>query len=150
VARDGDRVLGYVGEVDAELQRALTNVNPRRLGVLDLDLDVLFELVADARKRTAAQVPGRFPSALVDLAFVTPDAVHAEDLAHALRGVDADVEDVTLFDVYRGGSLPAGTRSLAYAVRLSSNDGTLGEKDIATLRQRLIDEAAAHGATLRA
>ena len=54
-----------------------------------------------------------------------------------------------LFDVYRGTGLPEGSRSLAYRVRFSSNERTLGEAEVATLRDTLIAAAAALGAQLR-
>lgn len=142
--------LGYVGEVDAPLVALIAGAEPpRRLGVVDLDVDVLADPSLATRASRLAVVPTRYPSAVVDLAFVTPDERNAQDLAHALRGAHALVEDVRLFDVYRGAGVPAGTRSLAYNVRLSSGERTLGEREVATVRETLIATAAALGATLR-
>ena len=94
-------------------------------------------------------MPSRFPSAVIDLAFVTPTSVHAQDLAFELRGASEFVEEVELFDVYQGSNLPAGTRSLAYSVRFSSDDRTLSEKDVTHARRQLIARAELLGATLR-
>jgi phenylalanyl-tRNA synthetase beta chain len=87
--------------------------------------------------------------AIVDLAFVVDQGVHAVDLAEVLMAASDVVEDVTLFDVYRGDSLPPGTRSLAYNVRFSSNEKTLSETDVARAREALIRAADALGAQLR-
>ncbi len=94
-------------------------------------------------------MPSRFPSALFDLAFVTPLAVHARDLAFTLRNVDELVEDVELFDVYHDAGLPEGTRSLTYGVRVSSSERTLSEDEVAGVRQALIAAGEALGARLR-
>ena len=94
-------------------------------------------------------VPSRYPSAMIDLAFVTPSSLHAADLAVALRTMSPLVDEVVLFDVYRGPALPAGTRSLAYNVRLSSDERTLSDDEIATIRTELIETAQSRGATLR-
>jgi phenylalanyl-tRNA synthetase beta chain len=59
------------------------------------------------------------------------------------------VEDVELFDVYRGDNLPEGTRSLAYNVRFTSPDKTLSEADVSSARAALIDAARGLGAELR-
>ena len=72
-----------------------------------------------------------------------------DDLADALRDAGELVEDVALFDVYRGPGLPEGARGLAYRVRLGSPDGTLDEADVAAARDRLIAAGAGAGATLR-
>lgn len=149
VERGTNRLVGYVGEVDPRLFGALTTMAPRRLGVLDVDLDVLFELTLDAELDQFVSVPGRYPVAIVDLAFVVSQAVHAIDLAEVLMAAADVVEDVTLFDVYRGASLPAGTRSLAYNVRFSSSEKTLSESDIGAAREALIEAARALGAELR-
>jgi phenylalanyl-tRNA synthetase beta chain len=149
VERGTNRLVGFVGEVDSRLFDALTNVAPRRLGVLDVDLDVLFDLTLDAELDQFVTVPSRYPVATVDLAFVVPQEVHAIDLAEVLMAAADVVEDVVLFDVYRGESLPAGTRSLAYNVRFTSLEKTLSESDVAAAREALILSARALGAELR-
>jgi len=141
--------VGYVGEVDPALVGALATVPSRRLGVLDLDLDVFFDLALDAELDQFVTVPSRYPAAIVDLAFVVADEVHAVDLAEVLIAASQYVEDVTLFDVYRGDNLRAGTRSLAYNVRFSSPAKTLSETDVAGARAALIEAARALGAELR-
>ena len=150
VDRVSGALLGYVGEVDRELVDAIASVPaPRRLGLIDLDLDVLADSSLAMRSSSFVAVPSRYPSAVLDLAFVTPRHVNAHDLAHALRGVSDLVESVTLFDVYEGTGLSAGTRSLAFNVRLSSVERTLSEKEISEARVTLIDVAASLGAVLR-
>jgi len=150
VDRVSGAVLGIVGEVDTALVEDVVGSAPtRRLGLLDVDFDALCDPSLATRRNDFAKVPSRFPSAIIDLAFVTPRGLHAQDLAFALRGADGSVEAVELFDVYRGTNLPEGTRSLAYRVRLNSDESTLSEKDVAAARVRLIARAESLGATLR-
>jgi phenylalanyl-tRNA synthetase beta chain len=142
--------LGFVGEVDADLVNTMTSPNSsRRLGVIDLDLDALVDFERATRQSPLAVVPSRYPSAVIDLALVTPESVHAQDLAHELRAASPLVESVELFDVYRGANLTPGTRSLAYRVRFSSLERTLSEGEVSSTRELLIDFARALGATLR-
>ncbi len=150
VDRTTSATLGFVGEVDPQLVATLVpSLINRRLGVVDLDLDALADASLATRRSQFVTVPSRYPSAVVDLALVTPDDVHAQDLAHALREVSDLVEDVTLFDVYRGANLAPGTRSLAFSVRFSSNERTLSDDEVSGAREVLIDRARALGATLR-
>jgi phenylalanyl-tRNA synthetase beta chain len=150
VDRASSAVLGRVGEIDAQFLHTLVpGVGARRAGVLDLDLDVLNDWSLATRRSDFASVPSRFPSALFDLAFVTPEGLHAQDLAFVLRASDELIEDVRLFDVYHDDGLPAGTRSLAYAVRVSSLERTLSESEVGEIRENLIATASALGATLR-
>ena len=142
--------LGVVGEVDPALVEALAGGEvPRRAGLVELDLDALADPARATPASRTIRVPSRFPSAVIDLAFVTPDEVNAQDLAHALAATDERVEAVVLFDVYRGGAVPSGARSLAFTVRLSSPERTLDEREVTSLREGLIESGRALGASLR-
>jgi phenylalanyl-tRNA synthetase beta chain len=150
IDRSSGAVLGFVGEVDGVLVEDIVAATaPRRLGLLDVDFDALCDVSRATRRDEFAKVPSRFPSAVIDLALVTPQALHAQDLAFELRSASELVESVDLFDVYRGALLPEGTRSLAYRVRLNSDEGTLGEKDVSNARSQLIARAESLGAVLR-
>ncbi len=55
-----------------------------------------------------------------------------------------------LFDVFRGGSLPAGTKSLAFAVDLRAPDRTLTGEESDRVVARIVDRLRAEfGAELR-
>lgn len=154
VAEAIDRIsgasLGFVGEVNPNLLLALGIPEGRRLGLIDLDFDAVADESKATRVSSEVTVPSRFPSAMIDLAFVAPDSLHADDLRHSLYEASDKVENVELFDVYRGAALGDGVRSLAYAIRLTSQEGTLSESDLANLRSQLIEVGAALGAQLRA
>ncbi|HUX03865.1 MAG TPA: phenylalanine--tRNA ligase subunit beta [Acidimicrobiales bacterium] len=150
VDRSSGAVLGYVGEIDSQLVGALVpSVPERRVGVVDIDLDVLADPLRTSRRPVQAVIPSRYPSASIDLAFVVPDDVHAGDLAHELAGASPLVESIELFDVYRAAGLAASTRSLAYGVRLGAHDHTLSDEEIAVARRALIERAGSLGASLR-
>lgn len=143
-------LLGYVGEVDPDLVDELVGADTsRRVGMLDVDLDVVFDPARATRRSSLTAIPSRFPSAVLDLAFVVPDLTSAHDLTNVLRAASELVEEVRLFDVYRGSGLPAGTRSLAFALRLSADDHTLSEAEVTETRHALLNAAAGVGAVLR-
>ena len=139
-------VLGTVGEVDPDVLAAHDLGGP--VGWLELDLGAL---VAAPRKPEEYRAVSRYPSADFDLAFVVDDAVPAARVEQALREATGDLlEDLWLFDVFRGAQLGDGRRSLAYRLRVAAPDHTLTDDALAALRQRCIDAVtAATGATLR-
>ena len=150
VDRKSGAVIGYVGEIDASLVQAVVpSAINRRVGVIDIDLDVLADPTKATRRSDITQIPSRYPCASIDLALVTPTSVHAADLANALVSASEVVEGVSLFDVYRGSNLPEGTRSLAFTIRLSAPDRTLNESEVARTRELLIETARTLGAVLR-
>jgi phenylalanyl-tRNA synthetase beta chain len=56
---------------------------------------------------------------------------------------------IDLFDVFRGGTVPDGSRSLAYRLRLQSPERTLTDDDVAEVLAAAVAAAATLGATLR-
>ena len=82
---------------------------------------------------------------------MVPEEVPAGSVEATLSAAGGDLlESVQLFDVYRGGSLGAGSRSLAYRLRFCALDRTLTDEEIGTLRASVIAAVEnAHRATLR-
>jgi phenylalanyl-tRNA synthetase beta chain len=78
--------------------------------------------------------------------------VPAAELDEALRtGAGELLEDLRLFDVYTGPPVPAGHRSLAYALTLRAPDRTLTSDEATSVRDAAVAAAAARtGARLRA
>ncbi len=90
-----------------------------------------------------------FPAALRDLALVVDETTPAEDVrkqlaktARAAVGSAFAVEAVETFDVYRGEGLPAGKKSLAYALTFRAADRTLTDAEVNTAFQKLQDDLA--------
>ncbi len=153
---DGRRaVVGVVGELDPTLVETYGLVGadgrPRRVGWLDLDLDVLLDPERTARTPLESAPVSRFPSSDIDLAFVVPDEVPAARVETTLAASGGELlESVRLFDVYRGEALGAGARSLAYRLRFCALDRTLTDEEIGALRADCISAVErAHRATLR-
>ena len=136
---------GAVGEVDpAVLARFGVT---ERVAILELDLT---ELLAREPKPAVWQPVSRFPSSDLDLAFVVPDDVPAEKVDKAIRqGAGKLLVGLDLFDVYRGAGLAAGSRSLAYRLRLQAADRNLTDADIAGVREGASAAAGKLGAELR-
>jgi phenylalanyl-tRNA synthetase beta chain len=141
----GGATIGYAGELHPRVARAWGL--PERAVAAELDLDALIAAAPDLGPRPEFS---SFPVAKEDLAFVVADTVSAAALHHALVGASDLIESVRVFDVYTGDQVPAGHKSLAFALRLRAPDRTLTEDDIRTAREAAVAAANALGATLRA
>ena len=119
------------------------------LFVAELDWDAVARL--STRDQPAAyQVVSRFPVVDRDLALVVPEQQPAGPLADTIRRAGRPLlQDVRLFDVYRGDGIPEGTKSLAFALRFGA-DKTLRDKEVDGRVRRVVKALEAeHGATLR-
>ncbi len=93
----------------------------------------------------------RFPKARRDVAFIVDAGVTGESIEQAIREVRSPlVQEVELFDVYRGPNLPQGKQSLAYTLVLMAEDRTLTDEEIDAEVARVVERVRKQfGAELR-
>lgn len=130
----GDRSVGVFGELHPKAAAAF-DLGKRAVLVAEFDLATL--LAAVPARFAYAPVP-RFPAALRDVAVIVPEATPAEAVAAEVRAGGAGLlSGVQLFDVYRGDSIPAGTKSLAFALSYQAADRTLTDKEVDKAHQKI-------------
>ena len=141
----GGAVVGEIGEIDPAVGDTLGL--RERVAWLQLDLAAALEVPHGAHPYRPIS---RFPSSDLDLAFEVDDAVPAATIESAIRAAAGDLlVDLQLFDVFRGGPVAAGRRSLAFRLRLQASDRTLGDADISSVQGTVVDAVAALGGGLR-
>jgi len=68
------------------------------------------------------------------------EAIAAERIEAEIRAAGAELlSGVRLFDLYRGNQIPAGTKSLAYALSYQADDRTLADKEIDKAHKKIED-----------
>jgi phenylalanyl-tRNA synthetase beta chain len=90
----------------------------------------------------------KFPPVIRDLAVVVDETVPAQALLEAIQGSrPAVVQDLCLFDLYRGKGVDAGKKSLAFRVVMQDTSKTLtdaeAEAAMAQLLQLLVQRVGA-------
>ena len=119
-----------------------------RVAVLELDLTVLLGQ-RRRRCRCGSRRAASRPATSIWRSS-TPDSVTAEKVEKAIRQAAGSLlVDLALFDVYRGAGVPAGSRSLAYRLRLQAPDRTLTDAELTEVRNKVIVGVAKLGATIR-
>ena len=133
---------GWVGEL-----------HPARLegtwGVFELDLATLFPEVPE---RIRYEDVITYPAVRQDLAFVVPEEIRAGELVQAAKDVAGpELREARVFDVYCGGQIPEGKKSVAIRVAFQSPERTLSDEDARVIRERIVAGLAERfGAELRA
>jgi phenylalanyl-tRNA synthetase beta chain len=134
----GDRI-GVIGELHPNVAEAL-EINGR---VAVAELEVAALRGASEEAFVIREVP-RYPPVRRDLAFVVPDDVAAGDVQRALmEAAGALLSRCVLFDVFQGGTLPAGRKSLAFALEFRSPDRTLTGDETDPLVRAVADRLGA-------
>jgi phenylalanyl-tRNA synthetase beta chain len=128
--------LGVLGQLHPTVAERF-DVGAAGATVFVAELD--FERLLQAREPAlTVQTPSRFPPADRDIAVVVDESVPHADLEAAIREAGAPLlERVQLFDVYRGGSIPAGRKSLAFSLRYRANNRTLEDEEVNAAHARV-------------
>jgi len=136
--------LGVVGEV-----------HPKVLAAFDISENVyLFEINVTALlpftsgHRMFQPIP-RFPTTVRDMALVIDTEITHQQVQDIIKSFPL-VNQVTIFDVYSGGQVPPGKKSLAYRVIYQSPTHTLTDEEVNKVQQQILSKLAQElGATLR-
>jgi phenylalanyl-tRNA synthetase beta chain len=123
---------------------------PAETFVADLDWETLVQHALAVKQLRG--VP-KFPAVARDLAFVVDAAVPAEKLLAEIRAADRGklLEQVMLFDVYRGPPVPDGRKSVAFGLSLRAPDRTLTDAEADALTSAIRDRLKSTvGAEIRA
>ncbi len=134
-------------------------LHPRVLKALDADSPMLaFEIVLDAvPEPRGAKAKTRGPASLAnlmpltrDFAFVVEDGKAVGDLVRAVAGADkALIDEVRVFDIYRGKGVDDGFKSVALEVVIQPVEATLTDAEIEALSAKVVAAAGKLGAVLR-
>lgn len=151
----GDRVVGRMGPLHPAVVAAM-DLGEGAL-ILELDVDDLEALGPVVAKYRPIPV---LPAATRDVALVVHEGVPAGDVERAIRDAAGELcESVEVFDVFRGPTLPAEHRSLAFHVVYRDPAASRKPSEARTLTDAEVDQRHAtvvktvgerFGATLRA
>jgi phenylalanyl-tRNA synthetase beta chain len=143
----GKNSIGFAGELAPAL--ASEKDLPRRVAILEINLDVLYASAPDVRQ--AAPIFG-YPAATQDLSLLVGIDVPAGDVLRVIKeGSGALLEQVRLLEDYRGANLPEGQKSLTFALRFRATDRTLTQVEASEARDVAVALAGKQfGATIRA
>lgn len=104
---------------------------PKTCFVAEIDISSLIERYNDSVKYSPIS---KFPRVSRDIAIIVNDNVKVGDvIAEVKSKCGSNLEDIVLFDVYKGEQIESGYKSLAFTLKFRSNEKTLSETEIAEM-----------------
>ena len=129
----GEQVIGSMGELHPDLL-AYCDVD-KRVIVMELNLDALLPIVSFLPK--VSSIP-RYPSSRRDFALLVEKSLPSAEVQRLIVEAGGTLlEQVYLFDDYRGSQVPAGHKSLAFTLVYRASDRTLTDAEV-TEQHKLI------------
>ena len=128
--------IGYLGELHPAEATRVELSSPCALTELDLVHLIAYGFLP----RQEVIAPPRYPAVRRDLALVVDRDVSAALVIAAIReSAPPLLESVEVFDVYEGGSIAPGKKSMALACRYRGKDRTLTDEEVNRTHGELIE-----------
>ncbi|MBE6672682.1 MAG: phenylalanine--tRNA ligase subunit beta [Ruminococcaceae bacterium] len=120
-----------------------------RVYVADLDVEALFD--KSCFEKVYTPLP-KYPATSRDFAFLCDESMEVGTIEEVMRRAGGKtVEDVKLFDVYRGKQVPEGKKSVAFNVTMRLTDRTMTDEDADKIVKKILTLLERElGLTLRA
>ncbi len=141
----GETPIGYLGELHPTVQKTYG------IGARTYVAKLLIQEMADLSETEVAYKPlPKFPAITRDLSLLCEDALPVGTLEETIQKAAGKLlEQVTLFDVYKGDQIADGKKSVSFSLRLRSHEGTLTDEQADAAMKRVLKALAELGAVLR-
>lgn len=127
---------GVLGEVHPDV---LENYDlETRVYIAEIDLPTLFEAAKLDKKYKPLP---KYPAVLRDMALLVKDEVEVKKIEDImLKQGKGIIEEIRLFDVYKGKQIPEGFKSVAYSIIYRAEDRTLTDEEINKVHNSIVKE----------
>ncbi len=141
-----DTILGFVGEIHPQVLEKMDLKD--RAVVFELDFSCLVELFSEAMQYR--EIP-RFPSTSRDVAFLVDETITSGAMISMVLDTNEELlENVRVFDVYKGKGISAGMKSLAIRFTYRSSLKTLTDSEVNEAHTKIVEKIVAlTGAKIR-
>jgi phenylalanyl-tRNA synthetase beta chain len=105
--------------------------------LFELNLDLLFSLIPDSLQYSA--IP-KYPPIERDIALIVDGTVSSSRISEMIKTFPSElIEDVSVFDFYKGGNIPSGKKSLAFSIVYRSMERTLRDDEVESLHSAIVN-----------
>lgn len=130
----GGKLLGLMGQLNPAVQETYDLARP--VYAAELSFEDVYCLV-DLEKKYRP-LP-KYPAMKRDFALVVTEEVRVADIEREIRAQAGELlESVQLFDIYRGGQVPKGSKSIAFSLTYRAGDRTLKEAEVNEINERVL------------
>ncbi len=127
-------VLGILGEIHPQV---LSHYEIHgRAYLFEIDFEQMVKWAGVGKR--FSPLP-KFPAVYRDLSMVVDDALEVEKVSEAIWAFQQPfIDEVNLFDVYRGAPIPEGKKGISYRIRYQASDRTLTDEEVNRYHEKVI------------
>ena len=128
-------LLGTLGEIHPVVAENY-NIDVK-VNVAELDFN---EIMENCNTEKLYSPLPKYPAMTRDIALVVKEAVYASDIEKIIKEKGGKLlEDVKLFDIYRGKQVEEGCKSMAYSLTYRNMEKTLTEEEVTAVHSKVLE-----------
>ena len=132
----GDVTVGAAGEIHPDVADNFDCPYDTYIAVLEIK-----PMIENAVMERQYKPLPRYPAVSRDIAVLINEDVQVKDIEKALKSRGGEyLEEIRLFDVYKGEQVPEGKKSVAYTLVFRSPDRTLVDDDVNKVVEDMLNE----------
>jgi len=127
--------IGTIGQIHPDVAERFECPEETYIGVLEVEA-----LVKNADMEVEYKPLPKFPAVTRDIAMLVKDEVLVKEIEDVISSNAGNIlEDMKLFDVYKGKQIPEGMKSVAYSITFRGQDRTLTDDEVNAKMQKILD-----------
>jgi len=129
--------VGYLGVMGPEIIEKLDIKKQKpEIIIFELNLEKLLALIPDSVQFVS--IP-KYPPIERDIAVIVDETIPSSRICEMIRTFPSEIiEEVSVFDYYKGANIPAGRKSLAFNIVYRAKDKTLRDEEVEELHSSLV------------
>jgi len=127
--------IGTIGQIHPEVADKFECPEETYIGVLEVE-----KLIENANMEVEYKPLPKFPAVTRDIAMLVKDEILVKQIEDIISSNSGNIlEDMKLFDVYKGKQIPDGMKSVAYSITFRGQDRTLTDDEVNAVMQKILD-----------
>ena len=136
--KEKEKVVAYFGEIHPNILKKI-DIKTESLAGFEIFLDNIKQTKKSLNDQKTQYRYSDYQKSERDFAFVLNKNFQAQELIGIISNIDKNlIRKVKVFDIYEGGNIPEGKKSIALNVTIQSSEKTLKDEDLDRLNQLII------------
>lgn len=126
--------IGFLGKISEQFLEK-TGIK-ESVFCFEINLDLLIKF---CQEETEYRPVSKYPAAIRDIAILVPLEIKAGEVMEKIHKSGGNlIQDIDLFDIYEGETLPQGKKNLAFHIIFQSQEKTLSKEEIDQIQNNII------------
>jgi len=128
-------IIGTIGQIHPEVAKKFECPDETYIGIVDF-----MSLVKNSSLSSEYKPLPKYPAVTRDIAMLVKDEIMVKQIEDIIRQSSGKIlEEIKLFDVYKGKQVPEGMKSVAYSITFRAEDRTLTDDDVNKVMDKILN-----------